>query len=557
MTVITSKYKSDEARLFVEDVAYNDYYLFTSSISNTTVENTAVSKRSFLEKTIFGKKLLSENVFYVIKNNVWQTGEAYAQYDDAADLEDKKYYTVVYPQDNTTGDYKIYKCLFNNYSSLSTSPPNYQTTTPDQIYIMPDGYIWKYMYSLTVSEFNKYNTRGYIPIIEPSVAANTVISSTSTVDQVFVTNKDQNAGYENVIGTIFQVLRAPVNTITLTPNAGSGLNGIANYYSGYSFYVTNQNTRSQVYEINTYSFNATTGRATITLVEGTPLDSILVDAADFNILPRVEIKGDGSGAIAIPSVNTSGSIVSVTVLNKGSNYTHATAVVVDPFAFNPSATGSLDTRVILRPVLSPEGGHGTNISDELSSTRVLAYTELDAVDNTFIPYTNSYSSIGIVKNPEFKEVTYPTIFDNRIELAVDTNPLAVNETVTQIETANTNSDFFNNTRFSAKVHAVSGDYVYLAEYSGPYPNDQGTYANTDFSDISLDINLPLISSKSQLIAINTDNSPAYTGNYDSTYPGFKLSPYVQRTGEVYYMHSFRPITRTASSREQFKIVLEF
>lgn len=557
MTVITSKYRSDTARLFVEDATINDYYLFVSSISNTSVSNTNDSKRSFLEKTLFGKKIQSEDLFYMIKNNIWDAGNVYEQYDDTKDISSTKYYATVYPQNNETGDYKIYKCLYNNYGAVSTNPPNYITTTPDQIYVMPDGYVWKYMYTISVSEFDKYNSRGYIPIIGSGANTSLLDASTSTIDQIFVENPEENSGYEKVLGTIFEVLRGTQNTITITPSAANTLSAINNYYSGYTFYVTNQTNQSQVYEVDTYVYNPSTGRGTITLVEGTPVDGILVDAASFNLLPRIEIRGDGTGAVAIPDVSADGSITSVTILNKGGGYTRAIARVPDPFAFDPTTLNSLDERVILRPILSPPGGHGTNLIDELSCRHVLAYTELTEVDNSVIPSSNSYGSIGIVKNPEFKIFPYPTIFDNRIKVALDNNPFFVNETVTQIETANTSSLFYNETRFEAKVHEVDGNFAYLAEYSGAFPSDLGTYANNDFSDISLDVTLPLVSSLSQLVTINTDNNPVYGGGLDSTYPGFTLSPYVQRTGEVYYMINFIPITRTQDAREQYKIVLEF
>lgn len=561
MTVITNKYRSDTARLFVEDVTFNDYYLFASSIANTTVENSNKSKKEFLEKTIFGKKLSSDNVFYMIKNNVWQDGNVYDQYDDAEEdtiFVDRKFYATVYPQNNETGDYRIYKCLFNNYGAASSNPPNYQVSTPDQadqVYIMPDGYVWKYMYTLSVADFDKYNTRGYIPVVEAE--ANSSISDSSTVDQIFVTNPEENSGYEKVFGTIFEVARGAVNTVTITPSAAGQLSAIFDYYSGYVFYVTNSNNDSELYEIDTYTFNPATGRATITLNEGTPEDGILVDAAAFNIFPRVEIRGDGTGARAIPNITNEGAITSITVLNSGSGYTAAVAFVPDPFAFDPTTVGSLDSRVSLRPVLSPPGGHGTNIVDELACTRVLAYTEMTTTDNTVVPTLNTYSSIGIVKNPEFKEFPHPEVFDNRIEVALDRNPFSVNETAIQIETANSSSEFFNEIRFEGKVHEVNDNFIYLAEYSGPFPNDQGVVANTDFSDVSLDVTAPLVSAQGEVITINTDNNPAYTGGYDSTYPGFKLSPYVQKSGKVYYMSRFLPITRTETSKEQYKIVLEF
>jgi hypothetical protein len=555
MTVITSKYRSDTARFFVEDVYANDYYLFMSSIANTAVSNTDKSKLRFLEKTLFGKRINAENVFYMIKNYIWEIGNVYSQYDDKEDLSNKNYYVNVYPQNNETGDYRIYKCLFNNYGAQSTNPPNYSESTPDQVYEMPDGYIWKYMYTISISDFDKYNSRGYIPIILSE--ANTSLVTTSSVDQIFVENLEENSGYEKVVGSVFEVLRGAENTITITPAATESLSAIENYYSGYTFYVTNTINQSQVYEVKTYSFNPSTGRAVITLVEGTPEDGILVNAATFNLLPRVEIRGDGTGAVAIPNVSTEGSITSITILNKGSGYKTAVARVPDPFAFDPSTLNSLDERVILRPVLSTPAGHGTNLIDELSCRHVLLYTELTQTDNSIVPSTNQYSSIGVVKNPEFKTFPPPTVFDNRIEVALDTNPLFENEIVVQVETANTSSPFFNETRFEAKVHEISGNFAYLAEYSGPFPSDLGTYANNDFSDISLDVTLPLISSLNQLVTINIDNNPVYGNGYDSTYPGFKLSPYVQRTGEVYYMSRFPPITRTANAREQYKIVLEF
>ena len=555
MTIITSKYRTDTARRFVDDVYTNDYYLFASSLSNTTFSNTNDSKLTFLEKTLFGKQILPENVFYMVKNHIWETGTVYEQYDDKQDISNKKYYAVVYPQNNETGDYKIYKCLFNNYSTPSTNPPNYSNSSPDQVYEMPDGYVWKYLYTISVPDFDKYNSRGFIPIYLSE--ANSSVSDTSSVDQIFVENPAKNSGYEKVLGTIDEVLGGTQNTVTIIPSAAGSLSAIENYYSGYTFYVTNAINQSQVYEVDKYTFNPSTGKAIITLVEGIPVDGVLVDAADFILLPRVEIRGDGTGAVAIPNVSSAGAITSITILNKGSGYTRAVARVTDPFAFDPTTLNSLDERAILRPVISTPGGHGSNLVDELSCRHVLLYTELTQTDNLLVPITNVYSSIGVVKNPEFKVFPYPTVFDNRIEIALDTNPFFENETVTQVETANTSSLFFDETRFEAKVHAVSGNFAYLAEYSGAFPSDLGTYANNDFSDISLDVTLPLISSLNQLVTINIDNNPSYGSGYSSTYPGFKLSPYVQRTGEVYYMSQFPPITRTANAREQYKIVLEF
>jgi hypothetical protein len=418
---------------------------------------------------------------------------------------------------------------------------------------MADGYVWKFMYYVSELEFDTYNTRGYIPIIEENAGANNAVIDMSSVSEIFVTNPTENKGYEKVSGSIFEV-----NNLSVVINANGPvgtLNAIPNYYSGYSFYVTSVFGQSQVYEISTYEYNALTNRATITIVGGITNDGIITASSSYSLLPRVEIRGDGVGAIAIAKVSADGTMTGVTVLNEGSGYTNAIAFVPDPFSFNPETLSSLDERAILRPVLSPMGGHGFNIVDELSCRNVLTYITLTEFDNNIVPITNDFASIGIVKNPLFKNYANNSVFDNRIELALDDHSLSVNEIITQIET-NINSDFYDEVSFRGKVHDISNNFIYVCEYMGAYPNST-SFANTDFSDISLNINLPIRSSQNQILSINTDNDPAYPPEYDISYPGFSISPYVQRTGEVYYMNNFFPITRTEESREQFKILLEF
>lgn len=553
-TVATSNYRSGLTRLFVEDIGFNSYYLFASKTSNTSVINSNTSKLNFLENTLFGKRINSEEVFYMIRNYPWLSDTTYDQYDDSIDISKKMYYAVVYPENNQTGDYRIYKCLFNNYGARSINPPNYSLSTADQIYIMPDGYIWKFMYSLSEIEFEKYNNLGYIPIINEA-NSNTVVSDTSSVDQIFVTNANTNKGYEKVQGSIFEI-NSVTGEIVISETIVNSLSAVGNYYTGYTFYVTNNIPNSRAYRVSSYAYNPTTKRATIKLDEGVPNDGVLVTTSSYSLLPRIDIRGDGSGAVAIANVSNLGAIETVRVLNKGSGYTNATATVPDPFAFDPVAFGSLNERAILRQVLSPPGGHASNLVDELSCRHALVYVDITDFDNTIISSTNKFASIGIVKNPEFKTIQ-PSIFDNRIELALDSHLLSADEIVTQIETSDTTSEFYNEVRFRGKVHDVSNNFIYLCEYMGSFPNDIGTYANTDFSDISLKVNLPLLSPQNEVLVINIDNNPAYPIDYGVNYPGFRLSPYVQRSGEVYYMSSFEPITRTEESSERFKILLEF
>ena len=598
MSIITHKFRTSNANNFKEDFDLSDYYVFASSVNPSLTVNSEISANEFLENTLFGKKVDPNDVFFMIDNTRWQYETVYDQYDDKVDLLDKKFYAIVYPSDNSTGDYRVYKCLYNNHGAPSLNAPNYDPDTDDQIYRMGDGYIWKYMYSISEIEYQKYAALKYAPVIyksatisnvigtgnfvtffgqndfsigmiatvrdvEPSqfnitgrtivtansstftVAGNetgTYITSTGigyvqndpingkSIDHIEVENYEVNKGYELKQGTIEQVF---TNNIVITSTVGE-FEQLQDYYAGQNFYVTNsQGDASELYTINTYNYNIAKKEATITLLDK---DTFIEENFTFKIFPRIEIKGDGSGAVAIPEINTLGTIESVLILNKGSGYTKATARIVTPlYGFDSTGTLSADIEAILRPILSPEGGHGYNYETELLSRRVLVYTQLTDTDNLHIPSSNQYTKIGLVKNPEFVS-NNELLFDNRIELTLNSNILTVDEIVTQSSN--------NETTFSAKVHEVTDtNTVYLSNYHGPYKTS-GTgsdAAGYQYSDIPINTLRKIISSQNQLLDINNITRP----------------PYVQKTGEVYYMTSFAPITRTITSNEEYKIILEF
>lgn len=524
--IITSKFRSDSVRFFLNDLENNDYFLFVSTADRATAVNSLFSTNDFLERTIFGKEInAEEDFFYIIKNYPWQSGLVYDQYDDIADLSDKKYYTVVYPEDNEEGEFRVYKCIFNNYGSVSLFPPNTNGNSGD-------NYVWQLMYTISELDFDKYNTLGYIPITADTLIANTSFE-TSPIDKIVVENNTENNGYEKIeasvdLGSVTTAF-GNYDTIIIEAKEGYTLSQFPNYYTGKTLYAKNSSlNESNTYIIDTYSYNIQKNQGILTL-RGSPADDSIIQSGitDIEILPRIEIIGDGSGAKAVPEV-IDGSITKIIMIDSGSGYTRATARVVDPFGFNPAADNSLDVKAILRPVLSPRGGHGSNIVDELSCRHCMIYAEITELDNISIPTTNNFSKVGIVKNPQFTSNT--TIFDNRIQIeTANTFSLSVNDQVTQRDTN-------NETIFSARVHEITANTntIYLSEYHGPY-QDQ---ANASFS---IDESLPIRNPRGDRIEINT-----------ITYP-----PYEPKTGNVYYMNDFLPIERTEDSRELFKIIIEF
>lgn len=539
--ILSTKLKNDTVRLFYDDIQNNDFYVFVSSIvseplQRRTVKNSQYDKNLFLEKTLFGKKILPSDVKFMIKYYPWQKDEVYVQYDDRENMEDQRFYAVVGPNNNSTGDYRVYKCLSNNDGLPSIVPPNYEAG-PNQVYKLPDGYVWQFMYVISKPQFEAYNAIGYIPLVGDFEVDPTVVTS-SSVSDIFVENYIDNNGYPTLKSAITVGNGRSDGTIFISSTL---LSKIANYYSGMTMYITSGSV-SFVYEIDSYSYDETSGLGQVKVIGNpSPSGDNVLNGYSVEIIPTIKIEGDGTGAIAIARM-TDQRISSVEIRNAGSGYHNIQASIVDPvYDFNPDDPLSIDVRAQLRAILSPPGGHNYNLIDEMHCRHILLYGYITETDNNRIGATNTYSQIGIVKNPEFTpdvetgNTAYPDVFDNRIAVITDSYDSAViNGLVKQINSS-------NETVFEAKVHDIdaTSNTVYLSEYLGPY-------VNTANNDTSFDLSLPLRNETGQVIQINT---PVANNVIESRY--------TQRTGTVYFMEDFFPLTRAKTSREEYKLVLEF
>jgi len=558
---LTSILKTDTVRMFYDDVQDNEYYVFVSSVTREgearqEVNNSIASKNNFLDKVIFGKKILNSDCKFMIKYHPWQQGQTFLQYDDSVDLEGERFYCVVGPNINNTGDYRVYKCLYNNDGGKVSNAPNFNATTTDQIYRTADGYTWKYMYKLSQAEFEAYNAVGYIPVVDDftlapfdsdanNSPANTQPTTTgSPIDQIFVENVIANQGYPRATGEVDTVDSA--GEITITGSLQLPLNEIKNYYAGMSMVLTDAGI-TKIYRISTYTYGEkptgealAAGEAFIQLDSGSnPRGDGFTGASSFQIVPRIEITGNGSGAEAYPVIEE-GTITSVLVTKKGEGYHTVTAKVVDPiFNFNPDDELSTDIRATIRPVLSPKGGHNTDRLEELNCRHILLYGYITEDDNNKIGSTNSYSHLGVVKEPEWQgantDLHNPKVFDNRIKIVTDDyGSVQVNEVLTQV-----NSE--NETCFAGRVHEIdsSANTIYLYDYNRVHPAQDG-------NDIAFDPDVDFKNESGVTIEINTPVANNVTE-----------SVYTQRSGLVYFMEDFTPLDRTNQSREEYKLLLEF
>ena len=190
--IITEKFRQHNATQFVEsftEASASTYYLFLGKATGFTSSTTggtdsspptpadSVKDEAFSWDSMLGAKLITSND---IKNSIprrnWANGTIYDMYEHdisasnsttsgASNLYDSTFYFV-------TSDYRIYKVLDNNGgTAYSGSEPTSESTSPFTL----GGYILKYMYSISTSDFAKYGTSDFVPVTTDSTVSDAAV----------------------------------------------------------------------------------------------------------------------------------------------------------------------------------------------------------------------------------------------------------------------------------------------------------------------------------------------------------------------------------------------
>ena len=188
MKLITNNFKTHAAEQFQEsfsEAANTIYYMAAHRSIPYPDDNSPPAPDpsvfgthyEMYDDMVFGKHIGSDDVKLMIDNNMWTEGERYDFYDDQdPDLATKTFYVV----SQESGNYHVFKCLFNNNGGRSFDPPLFSETDPaDSLYITSDGYQWKYMFTVSASEYAKFATDQYVP--NANVTANAVSGSIDTI----------------------------------------------------------------------------------------------------------------------------------------------------------------------------------------------------------------------------------------------------------------------------------------------------------------------------------------------------------------------------------------
>jgi hypothetical protein len=121
--------------------------------------NTSMSTVYEVWKNMIGaKSITSADVSHVIPRNNWSANTVYIAYDHKnTDLHNTNsaFYCV-------NSAYNVYKCIANNNSANSTTEPT--SINPNIFTETADGYVWKYMYPISLADRLRFTTSDYIPV---------------------------------------------------------------------------------------------------------------------------------------------------------------------------------------------------------------------------------------------------------------------------------------------------------------------------------------------------------------------------------------------------------
>lgn len=127
----------------------------------TPIDSTE-GQNSAMDEVLGLKRITTEDAVSVVPRVNWTSGVVYDQYDHRVDMirdlnpETSSFYKFYV----LTEDFNVYKCLSNSYRSPSTDRP---TGTDPNSFRTPDGYVWKYMYTIQSSDVFKFMTTNWMP----------------------------------------------------------------------------------------------------------------------------------------------------------------------------------------------------------------------------------------------------------------------------------------------------------------------------------------------------------------------------------------------------------
>src|SRR5210317_440867 len=239
--IVTSNFRTLNAKKLKQQVSSSSVYvgigksdvwsLTTSDTTDTTPFTPAdtLDQLGEARANLIGlKKIVGTEISHVIPRYTWTSGNSYYAWDsDDASIFDKAFYII-------TSEFKVYKCIKAGGGASSIQPTQTLTDPTAE----SDGYTWKYMYTVSVADAEKFLTNSYMPVKTVSLNTEGVVAATTSSNPIVVltgANTDVLVGMTvsgtNVSGTASDNVVSSVNgnAITFAGNQSLTANDIVTF----------------------------------------------------------------------------------------------------------------------------------------------------------------------------------------------------------------------------------------------------------------------------------------------------------------------------------------
>lgn len=442
VSVISKNISVFSAKQFVESVSeeantklyltYGRPLAWSNDASPAQANSSVTSFYEVWNNMIGGKRITGNDVRLVAPRYDWSANTVYPAYDHctcslllfAANV---KFYVL-------TSDWNVYKCIANNYGAPSTTKPT--SVQVNDTFQTEDGYIWKYMYTVSASDRLRFTTADYIPVRKLTLDDNTL-------------QWDVQQG----------AVPGALNYIKVT-------NGGSNY--------SNANAIS------------------------------------------IAITGDGtSAANAYATINVSTNTISAIVVDDvGRDYTYATATI----------TAGVGSGAVLRPIISPPGGHGSNPETELGASNVMINVRIKGSEGDKLPTTNDFRQIALIQDPYL----------------LSTNTVTSNTVFSQTVKMNVNG---SSTNFVEDETVFQGTSLETATFSA-------TVVKWDAPNLLLELTNVAGNPTTDLLKGVSSRASWYVNT-------IRFEDFEPNSGQLLYIDNIKPIIKSNDQTEDFKIVLKF
>lgn len=525
--IITKKFRLHNADQLLEsfsEAAPTRYYVYIGRPTSFTSEASPPTPSDSVQSTEFDvyrdmiamKRVQTSDVSHIALRYDWTTGTVYKQYDDTD--------ASLFPTSTTatsnatfyvlTSDNYVYKCIDNNRNGQSTVKP---THTGTSIVTTADNYRWKFMYSISSADRDKFLITSHIPV--KTLTANDgsaqysvqQAASNGAIDHISVTAN--GSGYLSTSNTFSTVTNA--TTMILNTNARSE----DAIYVKSTIYLSAGTGAGQLRRVTRYV------GSTRTITVNGAFTTTPTTSTTYIVAPNVIIQGDSGStttnrATAYVSNSVSGQVRKITIISRGLNY--ATANVTISANSGSGATAA--------PIISPPGGHGSDPVSELGASNLLLNVRLTGIESNTFPSNNDFRIVGLLRDPKL-----------RVGSAANASVI---DQCTRLSVFGATKDFTADEIITGGTSGVKGRLVYFANTNASHTKGlmrltRVTTTGTGGFFQSGEVVTGATSGK--VATINVASRPAVR----------------EYTGDVIYTENRTAVTRSQYQVEDIKLVVKF